>query len=442
MRVLWLSVTPSLFDEQKIGGWIASLERIVDDYLSKEIMLGVAFEYHSPEFKIQKKGTIYYPISPKYGMIDGIKNKYDADNRWKCIRPSLLRIVEDFQPDIIHCFGTEWTYGAIAKDVQIPVVIHMQGFLNIYLPSALMSLSYEEKIFNNHFNPITIAKFFISKKRIPSEMRFEQSIMSSNKYFMGRTDWDKEIVKYFSPGSRYYHCEEAIRPEIYYATEKWKFNEDAKKCFITITQANDLKGNEIILRTAKVLKELLGLNFEWRVAGRRESIYQYEKKTGIRHDDVNINLLGMISPDEIVQELANAHLYIHPAIIDNSPNSLCEAQLIGCPVIAANVGGIPQLVEDEKTGILYPYNDYHMLAFKIADVLDNPELLKRISSEEIKVSKIRHSPEQIASRLIEIYKDVIDKDQQISKGQDYEGNKPCRNTANFARYTLRNRQGL
>ena len=44
----------------------------------------------------------------------------------------------------------------------------------------------------------------------------------------------------------------------------------------------------------------------------------------------------MIGPQQIVRELSEADLFIHPSIIDNSPNALCEAQLVGCPVCPAD----------------------------------------------------------------------------------------------------------
>ena len=100
-------------------------------------------------------------------------------------------------------------------------------------------------------------------------------------------------------------------------------------------------------------------------------------------------------------------MYIHPAIIDNSPNSLCEAQVIGCPVIAANVGGIASLVDDGKTGILYPYNEPHMLAFKIMELGQNRELLKFLSENEIKTAIERHNPEDIYLYLYSVYKNVL-----------------------------------
>ena len=111
----------------------------------------------------------------------------------------------------------------------------------------------------------------------------------------------------------------------------------------------------------------------------------------------------MIGPQDIANELASAHMYVHPAIIDNSPNSLCEAQIIGCPVIATNVGGIPQLVKDGETGILYPYNEPHTLAFKIMDLFKEPEKMIQISQNEITLARERHDPGKLADTIREIY---------------------------------------
>ena len=133
-----------------------------------------------------------------------------------------------------------------------------------------------------------------------------------------------------------------------------------------------------------------------------------EKKTGINHKEYNIKLLGMISANKVAEELANSSIYIHPAIIDNSPNSLCEAQIIGCPVIAANVGGISSLVEDGKTGILYPYNETHMLAFRIMELFSDRIKLNELSKNAKQVAKRRHEPDNLYNVLYGIYNEICD----------------------------------
>lgn len=417
MRVLFLSVTPGLFNEEKIGGWIASLENIIHSFHKERIKLGLVFETRDSGLsRVEKNGTTYYPICVQLSIIQKIKSYSDAAIRWGFIKQHIIDAINDFQPDIIHCFGSEWPYAAVVDSIDVPLVVHMQGFLNIYDLSKDLAVSSSDKYRAYIFKPKQLLRSMTSSKNNKSCDSFERDLMKANHYFMGRTEWDRNIVKYYSPGSKYYHVPEAIRPDIYDAPKLWCYNRKSKIRLITITQAGYLKGNEIILRTAQVLKNLIGVDFEWRVAGRKDAFPLFEKKTRIKASDVNVELLGMIGPEQIVEELAEADFYIHPAIIDNSPNSLCEAQLVGCPVIAANVGGIPQLVEDGKTGFLYPYNEPHTLAFKICNMIDDAELLTAVSKAEIETSRKRHEPKTVADTVYMAYEAIItDYNERFSK---------------------------
>lgn len=405
MRVLWLSVTPSLYDERTSGGWIASLERIIRQY-GKDIELGIAFEHSDKCFKVERDGVTYYPMNKIDTRIKKLRLMLNYANEWFFLRPLVQKVIDDFKPDIIHCFGSEWPFGLIARDIKIPIVIHMQGFANIYALSASMCCRLSDQYKYHHYNPFSMFHYWYRSLKTDASNKREQEIMRCNKYFMGRTEWDKNIVKYYSPNAKYYHCEEAIRPEILHSKIKWQFTSRKKMRIVTISGASALKGNDLILRTAKILKDF-GFDFEWRVAGNKNSFSFFEHIIGLRHSDLNINLLGFINANEVAKELSEADVYVHTSIIDNSPNSLCEAQLIGCPVIATNVGGIPQLVDDRKTGILFPYNEPHTLAFMLMNVFGNKNLLESISRNEILASHTRHNEQKIMQCLNLIYQDVI-----------------------------------
>lgn len=405
MKVLWFSVTPSMFDEKKYGGWIASLERIVEKY-SEDIELAIAFEYKDDRFKVKKGKNTYYIIKEFNSISDRLKEKKQFDYKWNKIRPQMIKIIEDFKPDIIQCFGSEWLYGLIAEYVDIPVVIHMQGFANIYNESSDMVFDDLEFMRCNNFNPKAMFTRLTNKKKNENNLAKERKLMKCNHYFMGRTKWDELIVKYYSSSSNYYYCPEALRPEIYNSNIMWNLDGQKSNRLVTITQAGVLKGNEIILRTARILKEQFDFNYEWNVAGNPKAFEMAEKKTGIKHQDYNINLLGLIDAENVAKELSMSTMYIHPAIIDNSPNSLCEAQVIGCPVVAANVGGISSLVDDGKTGILYPYNEPHMLAFKIMDLCNDRDFLNEISINEKEIARKRHEPQKVFDILHKIYEEI------------------------------------
>ena len=100
MRILWFSVTPSLYNPNSNfhngGGWIASLEQIVRK--EKTIELGVAFCFEADGWRHEVDGVTYYTIGSK-------KNNLD----------SYLKIIEDFKPDLIQIFGSENEFGIIYR---------------------------------------------------------------------------------------------------------------------------------------------------------------------------------------------------------------------------------------------------------------------------------------------------------------------------------------
>ena len=364
--------------------------------------------------KIVRGSTTYLPIDSPLDQMN-----LDAAGRER-LKNDLLRVVAEQKPELIQCFGSEWPYSAVAQETGVPVAVHLMGFLNIYYPS--MELIPGRGIPNRRGKSV-IARMralagrcrraLLRKPAAPNAVEvacaLERRTMQVNRYFMGRTQWDRNIVRYYStPDARYFHVAEAIKPAVYRAAGSWRRREGEKLRLLTVSSADDRKGNEIILRTARLLKELLGLDFEWRVAGQRQFFPSFEEHAGIRCGDVNVELLGMLDTEQIVRELQEADLFIHPSLIDNSPHAVCEAQLIGCPVIASNVGGVPQLVEDGVTGFLYPYNEPHTLAFLIGDLWRDRERCRRISAQETVEAVRRHDPQTIACALTEAYRTILE----------------------------------
>lgn len=399
MKVLWFTMTPGCFHVVNTGSWIEALQKVFMKYLP-DVKLGLSFEY-SETGKFNERGVSYYPIC--------LEKSGSPKERIKQLMPHLINVVEDFKPDIIHCFGTErWHYGLLASKVDVPVVIHMMGYIIIYdcmEEQVIHKLDYWKYF---RYNPL---KVFVNRRNTAVEKEnreLENEVMACNRFFMGRTEWDKNIVKYYgNKNAEYFYCPEAIRDEIYSANMKWSYKAHDKIRLITIGNAGSLKGNEIMLKTASLLKNHFHVDFEWRYTSDAYKMSFFENLSDIRCQDVNIKLLGRLNASLIAEELAEADFYVHPSIIDNSPNSLCEAQLIGTPVIAANVGGIPQLVENGTSGFLYPYNEVHTLAFKIMNLYKQKDLLEKISRNERETSRKRHDPALLAKRIVGIYTNII-----------------------------------
>ena len=411
LRVLWVNAVPIAFYEGVFTGWTIALEAALRAYYPEEVLLAFAGEYDSAEPKLEKDGTVFYPLPrrlDKKAHLRGFLKKSHVTLLWEQARGPLLRAVSDFRPDVIHVFGAEFPYGAVAKETAVPVVIHMMGFLNIYHPTLEMILP--EKLFTPPSMRFRIALLSALSRALRSPRitreAFERDVMKATRFFMGRTEWDKNIVKYYAPGARYFHVPEVIRPAIVRAAGQWKYHFSGTLTLSTISLGDGRKGLEIILRTAKILKEIIGIPFTWRVTGRKNCFPVFEKKTGIRQEDAGVTFLGMIDEKQVVEELAGADFFIHPSAIDNSPNSLCEAQIVGCPVIASNVGGIPSLVRDGETGFLYPYNEPHALAFLIGNLAGDEKTLTRVSRAATEEALRRHDPKTAAGAVMETYREI------------------------------------
>lgn len=406
MRILWLSVTPSMFNPSSNshngGGWIASLEKIIR--AEESIKLGVAFEFNDNQFKYEKEGVCYYPISlKKQPLLRCFKKKVmKIDKLQLC-----FKIIDDFKPDLIQIFGSENDFGILCNHTNIPIVIHLQGCLPPYL-NALFPIGMNK--FDFYFDRgLNWRRRFIGLR---SECAFrrqsEQEIktIQACHYFMGRTDWDRGLIDLFHPGANYFHCEEALRDSFIQSTKIWEWKKSDKINIISVISNPWYKGMDLILKTAQLLKRFSKLNFEWRVYG-VQNIRFYENKYGIRAKKVNVNIMGTASKNELVNALYNATCYVHTSYIDNSPNSLCEAQYLGLPVLATHVGGISTLVKDGITGILFPANAPYTLASLIKRISSDSELASRLGESARKQAVVRHDPEHIKQTLLEVYRQIL-----------------------------------
>lgn len=411
MKILWLAPTPSLYKaENKYnslyngGGWISSLEKLI--YKTDNIDLAVGFFMENEPFKSVQNNHTYYPISTSKNKFDKVLNKLFFESATKKEVENIIKVIEDFKPDLIHIFGTEYSFGLISKLIKIPIVIHIQGILNPYDNAFFPPndnllkhfLSGNLKDFINVYR--TKRSFSLGGKR-------EVDVMENCPNYTGRTDWDFSVSRIYNKKSKYFHINEVLRDE-FYETElaiKQSFEVGSKIKLITTISKVPYKAFDLILKTAKILKENVGLEFEWNVYGIQEYKY-WEKKLKINAKDVNVNCNGVVNAKELREKLISSDLYVHPSYIDNSPNSLCEAQILSVPIISTNVGGISSLITDNETGLLCPANDPYTLAYKISLLNENEILRKQLGEKGRAQAVERHNKETILQDIISMYNEL------------------------------------
>ena len=408
MRVLWFSPVPLLNGHVGTsyngGGWIASLEQILKK--KSNVKLGLAFKvnFHVNDFKFEQDDICSYPIpNDKVSLSTVLRRKANTN---LCLE-YCKRIISDFKPDLIQIFGSENEFGLLCECTDIPIVIHMQGFLPAHY-NALFPVGMSEYDFlflgglSLHQRYMGIRSPYAFKR----DARREIGIIRSCNYFIGRTEWDKNIISLINPSAKYFHCEEALRDTFIQNKNIWKFSDVQKFKIISVISFPWYKGTDLILKTAKLLTEFSDMDFEWDIYG-VEDIEFYERKYRIMASDVNVAAKGIVTKEELAEILRSGQLYVHPSYIDNSPNSVCEAQIMGIPVIATNVGGLSSLIKDGESGFLVPANDPYYLAYLILKLHNDKNTLERISNNEIILAKHRHNPDKIGNTIIKIYSEIL-----------------------------------
>lgn len=407
MRILWFTNTPSLYKKNikgyNGGGWIESLEQIISN--TNDIELAVSFFHPDNCFKIKEAKTTYYPI-PLYNSKFKKLKHYIFHKKCDDIEVNYyLKIIEDFKPDVIHVFGSEQSFGLVTLYTKTPVVIHLQGILNPYLNAYYAPGSNQYNLIKqNIFKPLKIINLLRVMKIFEYNTKREAIILKNCKYYLGRTAWDKNVTSLYAPESTYYYCSEVLR-DVFYNAKPWQRSEQTNLILVSTITKTSYKGFDLILKTAKLLKELSEIDFEWNVFG----IYDYkewEKKLGINCSEVNVFLKGVANSETLVRNIQAGGIFIHPSYIDNSPNSLCEAQLIGIPVISTNVGGISSLIENEETGLLVPANDPYTLVAGIIEIKTNKEKAIRLGKNARTEATLRHNKQIILDNLLYAYNQI------------------------------------
>jgi glycosyltransferase involved in cell wall biosynthesis len=250
--------------------------------------------------------------------------------------------------------------------------------------------------------------FFLNKKAAERENR----IFKDCRYFIGRTDWDRRVSSVLSPGSEYFHCDEIMRAGFY--IHQWKPQTKQKDYIIVSTIRNNIyKGLEAIFECKKILNQSFPeYSIIWEIAGINEGdeiLYLVERKYKDKLISNKIVLLGHLQEIDLLNELLKADLFIHPSHIDNSPNSVCEAMLLGMPVVATFAGGIPSIIQDKEEGLLVQDGDPYALAGSIIELIKDSNYARILGSKAREKALIRHNPDRILKEVLNIYSAIIAK---------------------------------
>lgn len=413
MRILWFTSSPCGYTSNGTGyngvGWMVAVEQEIKK--QPDIELGVCFPMDGqPRHKVVD-GVHYYPIrshrkSIRDKLLDAVMPTHAERDMavWAQYLEQMQGVVRDFKPDVIEVFGSEVyiQLGALVSG-DIPTILHIQGLLSLYIhvyhPYGISPMSF----ILSDWSPLKIYGRFQQWVQWKRSCFREMEILKHVKHVIGRTDWDKAGASILAPQAQYHYGGEMLRKP-FYAHRNHVIPE--RLTIVTTSSGALYKGFDFILKVADILKNIMHIDFEWRVFGNIVPTF-FEKTTDVHHEDVNVKLLGVASAEQLCDEICNATLYFQPSYIENSPNSLCEAQILGVTPIATNVGGTSSIVKDGETGILIPSGEPYYAAYQIVKLYQDRALNMKIGENAKVCAKKRHDRNDIITQLLETYRQIM-----------------------------------
>jgi glycosyltransferase involved in cell wall biosynthesis len=129
---------------------------------------------------------------------------------------------------------------------------------------------------------------------------------------------------------------------------------------------------------------------------------------------IPVTHLGMlVGEKEVADILRSSSAFICPTLEDNLPNVVMESLACGCPVIAFATGGVPDMVEHQKNGLLAPKGNIEALTRCLSDFCLDGALRQNLRNGAKSICPVSHSLETQASRILELYETVSPKSARI-----------------------------
>jgi len=136
----------------------------------------------------------------------------------------------------------------------------------------------------------------------------------------------------------------------------------------------------------------------------------------IRKSRLNHTVILAGERKDIPEILAASDIFVLPSRWEGLPYTIIEAMMAGLPVVATSVGGVPELVDDWKTGVLVPPENPEALAETLQKLLDDPDLCKRMGQAGRKKALREFTLDRMLAETQRVYEEVL-KSRVSQRGQ-------------------------
>jgi len=320
----------------------------------------------------------------------------------------LLRLLDDFSPDVahIHNFNHQLTPSILfaLRRKNVPIVMTMHDYKLVCSSYSMLNHGHicelcKGRRFYNCLRTKCHKDSFSKSLLATIESYLHHHILNSYKfikYFICPSKFIMDKVQDMGLKGKFVHIPNFVDTENLKVAEKQK-----QPTFVFWGRLSYEKGIHTLVEAMR------GLSAKLVIVGDGQIKAEIEKK--IKQGNAgNIRLLGYLKDNNLFNKIREAHIAVIPSEwYENNPISILEAFALGIPVIGSRIGGIPELVKDGETGLLFEHGNVKDLRNKIIKLLSEPDKVLQMGKNARALAEKEYNADLHYERLMKVYNDAI-----------------------------------
>ena len=311
--------------------------------------------------------------------------------------PALVRLIRSINPDVVH--GEHQDGHALAAlGAGFPTVITPHGVVFI-----------ETRMMRRHW--LDIAGY----------LRLRQYLVNYMERAVFRRARDMIIISRYLPQiygpmlrARTHFIENPIGQEFFNVPR----SPEAGRLLYVGTVVPRKRVQDIVAAVAQVLKMPEGAisNAQWKGdlqlriagplvdAGSEALLRSTIESTGLQR---RVILLGPVSQSQLIDEYARAQILVLASREETAPQVIAQAMACGLPTVASAVGGIPAMLREGETGLLFPFSDTQAFAKQLFKLLNDSQLRQAMETRIVQEGRERFHPDSVAAQTVAVYREIL-----------------------------------
>ncbi len=286
-----------------------------------------------------------------------------------------IYLIDQLQPDLVHCQDSiAWGIAGTLSRIKSLLTIH-----GVKSQEANKRLGWE-------------------KWSASADALLEKRVWHSYKNILCVSSYIQNLIK---TECSTYLIPNAVRSTFFSVQRQ---NSSDKPLLLFVGGLSPLKGPEDLINAHNILRKQFP-NLQTIFCGLFETDHYEQHLRRLAVD--GIQFVGLVDEDGLKQWLSIASILVLPSKQENAPIVITEAMAAGVPVVATRVGGIPEMVEDRKTGFLYSAGDVQQLVMCLGKLLNSHSLAEELGGRGKDLAQRRYHPDIVAQLTIEVYRNIL-----------------------------------